>query len=102
MISIVIISSYIVNTKQSHDLRSAHITILTVISWNSIFSQYFTKAKTWLPDSKNMGLVPEWTTGRKVKGTETCGHTVMEPGNSLMTGSTLTHRRDNSTDTRTL
>ena len=47
-------------------------------------------------------LVPEWTTGRKVKGTETCGHTVMEPGTSLMTGSTLSHRRDNSTDTHTL
>ena len=62
-------------------------------------------SRTWLPDSKLWEwsrLVPEWTTGRKVKGTETCGHTVMEPGTSLMTGSALSHRRDNSTDTRTL
>ena len=62
-------------------------------------------SRTWLPDSKLWEwsrLVPEWTTGRKIKGTETCGLTVMEPGTSLMTGSTLTHRRVNSTDTRTL
>ena len=31
--------------------------------------------------------VPEVTAGWKVKGTETCGHTVMELGASLMTGS---------------
>ena len=31
--------------------------------------------------------VPEVTAGRKVKGTETCGHAVMELGTSLMTGS---------------
>ena len=41
-------------------------------------------------------LVPQWTTGRKVKGTEACGHTVTEPG---IYGSTLTCRIDNETAT---
>ena len=31
--------------------------------------------------------VLEVTAGRKVKGTETCGHTMMDLGTSLMTGS---------------
>ena len=43
----------------------------------------------FMPDSACRGVVPpipELTSGRKVKGTETRCHTMMEIGTSLMTG----------------
>ena len=47
----------------------------------------------WLPDSTPWEWsrpLPEMITGRKLKGTETCGHAMMQMGTSLMTGSKLT------------